>query len=436
MKGGRAAYRWLPVFLGVYLLLDSTALLAQQYSCPTEERKPRQTAMDERTYRRLSVVHELLGNSELDQAMQKLQVLVAKGGFTPYEQSQIEQTFGFILAQLGGKDNYDRAIPHFEKAISLDALPDAAQKGMMYSLASLYASQGRYQETINMMMRWLCIEKEPPGAALILIGSSYAQIEKYREALPWVKNAIESQPEKPVEGWYQLELAMFYELAQYQNAANILKIVVSYWPDKARYWEMLAGAYQELRQDGNALAAMMLAYRKGLLEKGDRLLNLVRMNLFLENPYTAGLILDTEINRGRIQGTQKNLELLLGAWTAAREFDKAISVIDRLGPMSDNGEFYFQKAQLFMEKTNWREVVNAADMAIEKGGLKNVCSAYLMKGVANAEMDRYAAADTALNRASRSSCKRNTRQQAEGWKSYVADRRDAARARAGQSKAP
>jgi hypothetical protein len=104
--------------------------------------------------------------------------------------------------------------------------------------------------------------------------------------------------------------------------------------------------------------------------------------------------------------------------------------------MSTTGEFYYQKAQLFMEKTSWREVVNAADMAIEKGGLKDVCSAYLMKGVANAEMDRYSAADASLNRASRSSCKRNIRQQAEGWKSFVADRRDAANARAGLRNAP
>jgi tetratricopeptide (TPR) repeat protein len=229
---------------------------------------------------------------------------------------------------------------------------------------------------------------------------------------------------------------MFYELAQYQNAANALRIVLTHWPDKARYWEMLAGAYQELRQDGNALAAMMLAYHKGLLVKENRLVNLVRMNLFLENPYTGGSILDTEINRGRVQATQKNLELLLGAWTAAREFDKAISVIDRLGPMSDTGEFYFQKAQLFMEKTDWRKVVTAADLAIEKGGLKDICSAYLMKGVANAELDQYSAADAALDRAGRSSCKRNTRQQATGWKSYVADRRDAARARSGQTSAP
>ncbi|MCZ6537385.1 MAG: tetratricopeptide repeat protein, partial [Gammaproteobacteria bacterium] len=305
MKGGPANYRLLPVFIAAYLVLNSTPALAQQYSCPTEERKPRQTAMDERTYRRLSVVHELLGNNELPAAMQRLQVLAAKGGFTPYEQSQIQQTFGFILAQMGGKDNYGRAIPHFEKAIALDALPDSAQKGMMYSLASLYASQGRYRDTIDMMMKWLCIEKQPPGAALILIGSSYAQLPKYREALPWVKKAIESQPEKPVESWYQLELAIFYELAQYQNAADILKTVIRYWPDKARYWEMLAGAYQELRQDSNALATMMLAYQKGLLEKEDRLLNLVRMNLFLENPFMAGTILDTEINRGRIQGTQR-----------------------------------------------------------------------------------------------------------------------------------
>ncbi len=436
MTFSQATGRLLPLVFGGCLVLNGTAVLALQYSCPTEkERKPRQTAMDERTYRRLSVVHELLENNEHPAAMEKLNDLATRGGFTPYEVSQIEQVYGFILIQMGGEANYQRAVSHFEKAIALDALPDSAQKGMMYSLSSLYASMGRYQDTIDLMMRWLCIENDPQGSALILIGSSYTQQKKYRGALPWVKRAIDSQADKPIESWYQLELAIYYELSQYENAAAALRKVVSYWPDKTRYWEMLTSAYQELGQDGNALATMMLAYEKGLVVKEDRLLNLVRLNLFLENPYVAGLVLDTEINRGRVQATQKHLELLLGAWTAAREFDKAISVIDRLAPQSGDGEFYFQKAQLFMEKTDWGEVVEAAEKAIRKGGLDDVCSAHLMIGVANAELDRFSFADRALDRASAAGCKKSAREQANGWKSYVADRRDAARARRRQGTA-
>lgn len=421
-----------PLLLGGVVMFASASVNAQELSCPTEERKPVATAMDERTFRRLTIVHELLGNSEYTEALSRLQALAAKGNFTPYEESQIEQAHGFILIGQGGDANYRAATPHFERAIELDALPDQAQKGMMYSLASLYMQRASepgndvyYQKTIDMMLRWLCIEKNPKGDALILIASAYAQQEKYKQALPWVQRAIASQPEKPVESWYQLELAIYYEERNFSEAAKVLKKVVAHWPSKARYWEMLSGAYQELRQDDKALATMMLAYQAGLIDKEDRLLNVARMNLFLDNPVVAGNILQTGMNNGTIQESTKNLELMLGAWTAAREFEKAIAVIDKLAPRSDTGDYYFQRAQLFMEKAGWAEVVESANNAIDKG-LDEVCEAHLMVGVASAELDRFDAADQALKMASRTSCKKSVRDQARGWQSYVQDRRQAA----------
>lgn len=380
-----------------------------------EEREERQGAMSERTYRRLSVIHELMGNQKYAEALDKLRTL-EKSRLEPYEEALLFQTYGFVYAS---QDDYPRSIQYFERAVGMDALPNVAQQGMLYSLASLYATQDRYQDTIDTLVRWFRFEKEPIPDAYILTASAYAELNQLLKALPYVQEAIRISDD-PKESWYQLEMAIYFEQKQFTQAARVLRIVISKWPDKLRYWEMLSGVYQELRQDKNALAALMLAYHKGLMEEEKKILNVVRMNLFLEVPFEAGKVMANAMRSGKVTRNKKNLELLLSAWTSAREFDKAIAVIDEISPMVDTGEFFVQKAQLFMEKNQWAEVVAACDQALDKGGLKKPGSMYLMKGIALAELDRFQAAINALRQAQKYD--KSSRQQATGWIEFVRDR--------------
>lgn len=171
----------------------------------------------------------------------------------------------------------------------------------------------------------------------------------------------------------------------------------------------------------------MLAYEKGLVTEERRLLNLVRMHLFLDLPYEAGKLLEKELQARRIEATQKNLELLLNSWTQAREFGKAIEVIDRIAPMTDSGDYYIEKAKMYSEKSDWENVVTAARQAIEKGNLKKPGGAYLLMGMAQAELQDYQGALDSLGQAKKFDD--DTRRQAEGWIDYVNDRKQIAVAR-------
>ena len=62
------------------------------------------------------------------------------------------------------------------------------------------------------------------------------------------------------------------------------------------------------------LATLMLAYKNGLVTEEKKIMQVVRLNMFLEIPYAAGVILETEMERGRIERTEKNLDLMLSAW--------------------------------------------------------------------------------------------------------------------------
>jgi tetratricopeptide (TPR) repeat protein len=396
------------------------------------ERKERGSLIGERTYRRLSAIHEQMGNEEYGEALKGLKSLSA-GNLNDYEMAKVNETYGYIYA---GQGKYDQAIPYFQKALDSDALTNASHFGLMYSLAQLYAGQEQHQRTIDLMLEYLKFQCDPPPQAYIALASSYSSLNQYNQALPWVQKAIAKAGDKAQESWYLLELAIYFEQKNYPAASRLLTGMVAKWPDKLKYWEMLSGSYQEQQKDIDALATLMVAYEAGLLDdtsgtmneqqRERKLLNIARMNLFVEVPYMAGRLIEKEMGAGRIKVTQKNLELLLSAWTAAREFDKAVATIDRLAPMKSDGELYMQKAQLLAEKSDWQGSIDAARQALEKGGLKSPGGAYLLIGISANEMRDFSQAIDALNEARKFDDK--TRRQASDWIKFVEERRQAAAA--------
>ena len=391
----------------------------------TAVREERAATMSENVYRRINAVHELLGDDDLAGAIERLDTLLDMR-LSDYEEALVHQAYGFAYAQQG---DYARALASFEACLAIDALPNLANQGMLYSLAGLYANEGRFQDAIDTMSTWFSYAEEPvPADAYMLVGSSYAQIEQLGNALPYVQEA-NSRADTPNESWRMLELSIYFDPAfmDFASAVELLREMVVLWPDRARYWEMLASAYLELEDDASALATLMVAYKQGMVGEEPKLLNLVRLNLFLELPYEAGQILETEMARGRIEKDTDNLELLLSAWEGAREYARAIEVIDELAPLSDDGEYFMRKAQLLAEQGAWGEVVVATGQALDAGGLEATGQALVLKGMAHAELGEYELALTAFDEAR--DFEDSARRNADAWIAYVRDRSQVAQNR-------
>ena len=390
-----------------------------------KERDPVQALMSERTFKRLASIHESLGARKYQEVVDKLKVL-EKARLSNYEDALIVQTYGFVYAQQG---DYPRGIQYFEQAIALDALPNAAQQGMLFSLASLLTGEQQFQKSIDTLIEWFAYELDPNALSYILMATNYVEMERYREALPYVRTAIATNTSKPNQSWYQLEAAIHFELSDYAAAAATMRAMLTHWPDKLQFWETLAGAYQEQKKDWDALATLTLAYQKGLITDEKKLLNIARLNIFLEDPYTAGRLLEKEMQAGHVARTQKNLELLLTAWKGSREFEAAIAVIDQIAPMTRDGEYYLEKAQLYSERNMWEETISAALRAIDRGGLKRPGTAHVVLGQAYTEIQQYRKALDAFALAQRYD--NNSRKIARGWIDYVRDRMNAASTQSG-----
>jgi tetratricopeptide (TPR) repeat protein len=400
--------------------------VAQQQAGAELQRKEPSVMMGEQAFRRFDALTALYTDGKYQEALTAAQNYLGRSDLNNYERAMGEQIYGYVLI---GLDRVNEAVPRFERAIELDALPNSAHFNMMRALAQLYASREEWQKSINMMNEYLRFQAEPTPEDRIMMGQNYAQLERYRDALPWVRGAIQGAGGKALESWYQLELAIHFELKDYRAALEVLRVLVARWPNKLRYWEMMAGAHQELNQDVDALAALMAAYNGGLVTDQAKILNLVRMSMYVELPFQAGQILDRAIEQGKVEPTAANLRLLLQAWTGAREYDRAGRVIDRLAPMTGEGDLFMQKARLMLEQNQWQATIDAARQALDLGNVTSPGGAWLMIGIAAMELGNLRESRQAFQQAQEFDA--DTRRQAREWQRFVEDRIQVAELRSG-----
>ena len=165
---------------------------------------------------------------------------------------------------------------------------------------------------------------------------------------------------------------------------------------------------------------MMVAYRKWMITEEEKLLSLVRLNMFLDIPFTAGQILSEGMSAGQLERNKKSLTLLEQAWTAAQEYDIALLVLSELGELSCDPEYSFRQAKIYNELTRWEEVVASANRALERG-YEDAGEAYLLIGTAYSEMGRLRASLAAFKQAEDSGTA-DQRRNARAWIGFVNDR--------------
>lgn len=425
-RGMQKPGRRLPGWIAGCLLACAAMPCAAQDAAPAaaERREPGQM-MSEHAYRRFEQISALYGDGRHDEALAMAESYL-RADLNDYERAMGEQLAGYALVAL---ERPAEAVSRFERGVALDALPNAAHFNLMRTLAQLHASLEQWQKAIDVMTRYLAHRPDASAEDGILMGQSHVQLGRHREALSWVRGAIERAGDEARESWFQLELAILFELEDHAAALRVLNRLVARWPDRLRYWEMMAGVHQEMGQDLEALAALTAAYNAGLITEQGKLLNLARMNLYAGLPYEAARVLDRALEAGRVDADQASLELLLEAWIAAREFDHAAAVIDRLAPLTGDGDLYVRKARLRMEQNQWQATLEAARQALELGDVSEPGNAWLLTGIALMELDRLGESRQAFRRAQEFDA--DTRRQAREWQRFVEDKIRVAELRTG-----
>ena len=380
-----------------------------------------QIAAEEKKYLLQPGTYDVLSNAQADMekldygaAKQKLDKLLAGGKLKDYDKAVSYQTLGYVENGLG---NFQAAAAAFEKALSLNTLPEKVTHTLLYSTAQILIHIEKPEAGLKYLAKWFANEPKPQAEAHIVAAAAYYQTKNFEQLIFHVEKALSLSAEPPLS-WYELLLAAYYETKKLDKAAALLETILTAYPDKKDYWLQLAGIYQQLKQEKKALAIYELAYTRELLEKDDILL-LVKSYLYLEMPYKAGSLLEKELAIGDLEDNQKSLQLLVDSWLLAQETEKAESVLRELVKRFNDIEARLRLAQLYVDTAQWQKTVELLDtkFTVEDENLKSKLN--LLLGVARYYQDNMGKASSAFTRALSS---KETEEQARWWLRHIEEK--------------
>lgn len=371
-------------------------------------------ALSRGVYERLQAGQELIEAGKADEAIAQLKELSIDAKIQSYERAVILQALGHAHLNKG---HYRAAISHFKEALEPNILPAGVQQRLRYNLAQLYLVTEEVARAAQELNRWFEREAAPKAEAYVLLGSVYLQLERYRDAIRPLRTAIDAGAE-PKEGWYQSLLAAYYELKDYGECAQLLETMVRRFPERATYWQQLAGIQLARERYRDAVAVMELAYGRGHLEQERDLLQLAQLYSFLNAPYKAGTLIEKEIRRGRVGAGAKHWELAGNAWVQAKETDRAIAAFEQARAMSQDAKLGLRVAQLYLDAKRWddasrtlRSMLN--DKRLDREGAGR---AWMLLGIAHYENQLPEQAHAAFAEASKY---RKTQDDARQWLAFL-----------------
>ena len=174
--------------------------------------------------------------------------------------------------------------------------------------------------------------------------------------------------------------------------------------------------YGELEMEKHQLAIMEAAYQQGYLVKGADLFNMAQLYYYHKAPFKCANVMQGAINDGLLEENLRNLKFLGQCLQLAKENDKAVPVMRAAAELSADGELYAQLAQLFLNIDKFDDAITNAELALEKGNLRNQGTVHLVLGMSYYNQRQFV---KALDQLAKAEEFKNTHKMAEQWQQFV-----------------
>jgi tetratricopeptide (TPR) repeat protein len=393
----------------IFLLLVCGIFVAGSAYAQDDERKERDAqktkqaqAVSKEVYDRIQKAQELMDADDSQAALRLLNSLKTKKGLTEYELQNVLNYIGFVHYNL---DNIAAAIATYEEMLRIPSIEDQIRKQTLYTLAQLATMEEDYNKALRLLDEWFVLETNPAPEPYILYAQNLYQINRYSDMVKPIETAmaVAVKREKPVkEDWYVLLNFAYFQQEDYVKVRDIQKILLMNWPKK-RYWFSLAGAYTELGEEQNLVGAYDAAHTQGLFEKESEFVTMAQLYMQHEVPYKAAVLLDSEMEKGRVTKNAKNYRLLSQAWSLAAEDERSIPALQQAARLSDEGELNLRLGNAHLNLGQYGECVAAIQDGIKKGGIKSPDNAQISLGMCLYNQKKYREAIAAFRQAGKTS---------------------------------
>ena len=329
---------------------------------------------------------EKLSEGKHDEALNILNSLIASDRAKPYDKGVAQQFIGSVWADKG---DYKRAAREFQRAIDMGVLPDNVVNDITFNLAQLYLAEDQTNKALKLLNKWFKTAQDPGASAYALRAQIYLIKEDLKRAERDIDKAM-AQSKEPRESWYRIKLSILLQQDRYKEAEPILELVVEQFPGKKPFWQQLSAVYFELGREKKAFSARQSMHKQDMLTSSKELVNLAQLYLYNDYPYKAAKILSEGIEKGSIEKTEKNWELLANSWMHSREWKKSRGPLLNAAKKSKTGKFYIQLGQAYIQDEDWKKAEQYLIKGLEKGKLKKrEADSWLILGITQTKLEKY-----------------------------------------------
>ncbi len=387
----------------------------------SEKKTRRVPTLRGKVYEQLARAQSFADNDQPQEAFAALKEIEGKkSSMNSYEIAMLYNFYGFIYYNLEQTEN---ALASFKKVIEEPGIPESFEQSTLFTLAQLSLMQGNYKDAIHFLERWenLNVGDVPPKH-LFIKAQAYYQDKQYELAGKFVTQAVNNKEASgmiPDEGWLILQRAIYYELKQPEKVKDILVKMVKLF-NEPKYWIQLGGMYGELGMEKHQLAIMEAAKQQGYLEKASDIFNMAQLYYYHKAPYKCADMMLQAMNNGVLEENLRNLKFLGQCYQLAKEIDKAVPVMQAAAALSNDGEIYAQLSQLLLNIDEFDLAIESAQLAIEKGSLRNQGTTHLVLGMAYYNKREFA---KSLDQLAQAESFKSSQKMAEQWQKFVSGER-------------
>ena len=281
--------------------------------------------------------------------------------------SQAKYYLGFIAYE---DDNYEEATQLFEDVQDNERYAE----GLSYYQADMNFKLGKFQKAIDLgKEQYETSERQEKSELSKIIGESYFNLEKYAEAIPYLKEYKGKRGKWSNTDYYQLGYA-FYKQGDYKNAIGEFNKIVDGRNDVAQnaYYH-LAESYLQLDQKQQALNAFKNASEMDFSPqiKEDAWLNYAKLSYEIGNSYqSAPAVLLSFIEAYPDNVNNEELkDLLIDSYITSKNYQAALDLLEN--NKSFENKLAYQKVAFYRgielyNEGNYTEATNLFDKSLKE----------------------------------------------------------------------
>jgi tetratricopeptide (TPR) repeat protein len=340
--------------------------------------------------------NEMLRSNQSSSAISVLNQALSIPDINSYERSIINQMLGSAYYE---QNQNGQAITYFENAINAGGLLPNESDALRVNIAQLLIVNGQYAQGAQMLENYLNRGGQSKPQYTEMLVQAWVQSDNYSKALPWAERWFNSANPKERKHFDLLNF-LYNNLRMPGKQADIVRQMINRWPNDKSLWDAWASMLANGGREQEAFEVTKMLYLGGALNTEADLMKVVQYYSFYDMPYQAAQILEREMNAGRISQSSDKLVQLSDLLRQAREYKKAIPILERAAASSGQAKLYADLGEALYNEGECAKSEQAFNSAISKG--YDAGKSYMLIGTCRYE---------ASQKEPRESCKGTTRAQ-------------------------